>query len=239
MIFPFLQGMPGEPLPYLFRSDWVITCILCLCTLVLVLVVSKGKKHLYQQLNHFFLNRERNSMFDEVATMDVRYRGGLVVHACLMLGFCVYCYLAHEEPFLFHQYDCGLLLGFLTVCFMGYVLLKWMVYGFVNWVFFQKDRNKRWIAAFFNLFIWLGILLLPVVLLMVYFDISTQIILYIAGILVVFAKIALFWKCFCNFFEKFYGALHLILYFCALEIIPDLILWKGIEMMNNNLILNL
>ena len=85
MIFPFLQGMPGEPLPYLFRSDWVITCILCLCTLVLVLVVSKGKKHLYQQLNHFFLNRERNSMFDEVATMDVRYRGGLVVHACLML----------------------------------------------------------------------------------------------------------------------------------------------------------
>ncbi|MBP3663762.1 MAG: DUF4271 domain-containing protein, partial [Tyzzerella sp.] len=50
---------------------------------------------------------------------------------------------------------------------------------------------------------------------------------------------ALFWKCFCNFFEKFYGALHLILYFCALEIMPDLILWKGIEMMNNNLILNL
>ena len=31
--------MPGEPLPYLFRSDWVITCILCLCTLVLVLVL--------------------------------------------------------------------------------------------------------------------------------------------------------------------------------------------------------
>jgi hypothetical protein len=29
--------------------------------------------------------------------------------------------------------------------------------------------------------------------------------------------------------------LHLILYFCALEILPDLILWKGIELVSNNL----
>jgi hypothetical protein len=33
--------------------------------------------------------------------------------------------------------------------------------------------------------------------------------------------------------------LHLILYFCALEILPDLIWWKGMEWMNNFLILNL
>ena len=96
-----------------------------------------------------------------------------------------------------------------------------------------------WNAAFFHLQIGLGLALLPVFLLAVYFDISSQLSFGMMGILLVFAKIALFWKCFSNFFEKIYGVLHLILYFCALEILPDLIWWKGMEWMNNFLILNL
>ena len=94
-------------------------------------------------------------------------------------------------------------------------------------------------TSFVNLHIWLGILLLPVLLITVYFDISSRTALFLIGILLVFAKILLFWKCFSNFFEKFYGAFHLILYFCALEILPDLILWKGMEIISNILTLKL
>ena len=94
-------------------------------------------------------------------------------------------------------------------------------------------------ASFFNLLIWLGILLLPIFLVIVYFDISSSLSLYMIGILIIFAKISLFWTCFSNFFEKIHGAFHLILYFCALEILPDLLYWKGMELLSNNLILNL
>ena len=94
-------------------------------------------------------------------------------------------------------------------------------------------------TAFFNLYIWLGILILPLLLVVIYFDISSQAALFLLAFPLVLTKICLFWKCFSNFFEKIYGSFHLILYFCALEIQPDLILWKGMEFISNNLILNL
>ncbi len=45
------------------------------------------------------------------------------------------------------------------------------------------------------------------------------------------------YKCIRNFFPHIHGSFHLILYFCALEIVPDLFLWKGIGFINNVLIL--
>ena len=96
-----------------------------------------------------------------------------------------------------------------------------------------------WLNTYFNVMIWLGLLLLPLVLLVVYFALSLQTAFYFIVVIIIFAKIALFYKCFVNFFGKIYGLVHLILYFCALEILPDLIVWKGIEILSNNLILNI
>ncbi|MZU51428.1 DUF4271 domain-containing protein, partial [Escherichia coli] len=112
------------------------------------------------------------------------------------------------------------------------------LYSFVNWIFFNKTRNIIWLESYFNVVIGAGFLLFPIVLLIVYFDLSPQIAPYFIGFVIIIAKILLFYKCFSNFFNKFYGAFHLILYFCALEILPDFVLWKGIILANNILILN-
>ena len=71
------------------------------------------------------------------------------------------------------------------------------------------------------------------------FTLSSQTAFYLVGGIIIFAKIALFCKCFTNFFGKIHGLVHLILYFCALEILPDLMAWKGIEIVSNNLTLNI
>ena len=68
---------------------------------------------------------------------------------------------------------------------------------------------------------------------------SIGISLFFMAFAIILAKILLFWKCFNNFFNKIHGFFHLILYFCALEILPDLILWKGIMISCNKLILNI
>ena len=234
-----LEGMPGEPLPYLLRTDWMVTSTMFLCILLVSFIFSRGKKHLLQILKNFTQNRERNSMFDEVTAADARHTTFLILHTCIMLGFCAYRYFAQVNPGLYEKTSHSLLLGGFVLSFVLFMVWKWITYGLVNWIFFQKVRNILWITSFFNLYIWLGILMLPLVLVTVYFDISSQTALYLVGSLLVFAKILLFWKCFSNFFEKFYGVFHLILYFCALEIIPDLILWKGMEMISSNLILKL
>lgn len=232
-------GMVGEPLPYLLHSDPMVTCAMFLCMLLVSLVFASGKKHLLQGLKNFTNNRERGSLFDEVNAADARHTILLLFHACVMFAFCAYQHLVRVVPVLFEEVSHIYILCSLILVFVAFFLLKWALYSFVNWVFFQKVRNMLWMTSFFNLHIWLGIVLLPVLLLVVYFDISSHLSLVLVGFLLVSAKISLFWKCFSNFFEKIYGAFHLILYFCALEILPDLILWKGMEIISNNLIFKL
>lgn len=234
----FSSGMPGEPLPYLLHTDWFVTTCLYLCMLLTCIAFAKEKKYLLQKAKAFTISRNRSSMFDDSTVSDVRYTFLLKFNTCVLLGFCVYYYYAYHMPVLFEKIAHAWLLGIFIGSIGFFILFKWLLYKFINWIFFQKVRNTIWITSYFNLFIWLGILLLPAILVIVYFDISTQTSLTIIGSLIIFAKISLFWKCFSNFFEKIYGSFHLILYFCALEILPDLILWKGVEMMNNNLILN-
>jgi len=234
-----LEGMAGEPLPYLLQSDGRITTLMFLCILMVSFAFSREKKYLLQQAKSLFITRERSSMFDETNVIDARCFILLISHTCIILGFCLYDYLIEKNPVLFEKIPHMFLLGGLIALIPIYLLLKWTLYGMVNWTFFQKVKNSAWTTSFFNLFIWLGILLLPLVLLVVYFDISSPTNLYLIGFVIIIAKISLFWKSFCNFFEKIHGAFHLILYFCALEILPDLILWKGIEVMSNNLTLNI
>ena len=239
MRIPFLNGMSGEPLPYLLHTDWMVTTLLLICILLTTIAFAKEEKYLLNRLKSSIASRERASMFDEATTTDVRYTFLLVLHSCILLGLCIYHYYTQEMPTLLEKIAHFYLLGgtILLVCFL--FMIKCALYSFINWTFFQKAKNSAWITSFFNLFMWFGILLLPIILVIIYFDISSQISFYFIGFLIIFAKISLFWKCFSNFFEKIHGAFHLILYLCALEILPDLIFWKGIELVNNNLILNL
>ena len=119
------------------------------------------------------------------------------------------------------------------------MIIKWSIYKSINWIFFEKVRNLSWTVSYFNVIVWLGLVLLPVILLTVYFDLTASNSFLFMALVIISAKILLFWKCFHNFFGKIHGILHLIMYFCTLEILPDLILWKGILISCNKLILNI
>ena len=232
------DGMRGLPLPYQLRSDWMVTSVLFLCFVLASYVLAHGKKHLEQQFKSFTLSKERASLFDDTTAADVRYTLVLILQTCILSGFCVYDYFSDHDLILFRTVPHYLLLSI----YMGYIVLffviKWLLYSFVNWTFFNKVRTVIWLESYFNVVIGAGFLLFPIVLLIVYFDLSPQIAPYFIGFVIIIAKTLLFYKCFSNFFNKIYGILHLILYFCAIEILPDLVLWKGIILANNILILN-
>jgi len=177
-------------------------------------------------------------LFDDTTASDVRYTLVLILQTCILSGFCVYDYFSDHDLLLFRTVPHCLLLSIYIGYVVFFFVIKWLLYSFVNWIFFNKTRNIIWLESYFNVVIGAGFLLFPIVLLIVYFDLSPQIAPYFIGFVIIIAKILLFYKCFSNFFNKFYGAFHLILYFCALEILPDFVLWKGIILANNILILN-
>ncbi len=69
-----------------------------------------------------------------------------------------------------------------------------------------------------------GVALFPLVMLQIYFDISVQSAIIYAAVVLILVKILTIYKCFVIFFRQNGVVLQIILYFCALEIVPVLAL---------------
>lgn len=232
------SGMEGEVLPYRLNNDWAVTALLFLCFFLIYYSINHQKKYFFQRLKNFFVHKERGNLFDDATGTDFNFILVLCGVTCVLGGVCMYDYSLDTSPVLFQRISSNwLLAGYITL--MGVlVCFKWLLYSFVNWIFFDKDQNISWRKAYFDLLVATGFLLFPLILLIVYFNLKSEISQMVILLVVLFTKILLFYKCIRNFFSHLHGFLHLILYFCTLEIIPDLLLWKGIEYVNKVLILN-
>lgn len=231
------SGMAGEPMPYTMSSDWLITCILFFCFLLFSYTMKNGKKYIFQHFKHLFIHKERASLFDEASSSDSRYIAALNGISCILTGVCLFYYFSYHSPQLIQVVPHLLLLGIYVFSTLFYLLFKVGMYSFTNWIFFKKEQQRNWLQIYFDLWSGLCFFLFPLVLLAIYFNLSPLWVENIFIVLMVFAKILLFHKSIKNFFKYFHGSLHLILYFCALEIIPPLLIWEGIEIINCFLIL--
>ena len=227
--------MNGEPLPYLLRTDSVVVFALFFCIILVAYILLDNKKYLSYKFKDLLASRERNSRYIDVTADSMHYSFLLILHACVLWGICIYSYLIDHSTESFRLFSPYLLLG-LICCFIVFVLLKSFLQSVVNWVFFDKMRNANWIKTYYNIYIWSGLLLLPIVLLVVLGNLSLNIFSYWICLVVIIMKIVLFFNCFNNFFKNFHGCFHLILYLCALEILPDVLLWKSIWVTNHFLL---
>ncbi|MCL1625946.1 DUF4271 domain-containing protein [Bacteroides caecicola] len=233
-----LSGMEGELLPYRLNNDWTVTCLMFLCFFFLYYSINRRQKYLHQRIKTFFSNKKRSNLFDDVATestpLFVLILTGVT---CVLSGVCLFDYFLDDIPLLTEYVSPHLLLGFYILSSVLLVLYKWGTYTFTNRIFFDKERTTAWTEAYFDIIIVTGFLLFPTVLLIVFFNLSGSPSRLLILITLLLIKILLFYKCIRNFFNHFHGILHLILYFCTLEMVPDLLLWKGIVYMNKVLIL--
>lgn len=234
---PCTSGMAGEPIPYQLRNDFAVTGIVFLCFFLAVYALKNGKKYLYQHIKSFFRHKERAGLFDDTSNFNIRYTLSLGGISCISAGLFVYDFFSKTDPFLFQIVSHYAILFIYIFCVLLTVTGKALLYQFINWIFFDKEKNKAWISAYFDLLSGISLVLFPLSLLVVYFNLDFHFSKTFVLTAVISFKILLFYKCIRNFFNHFHGILHLILYFCTLEIIPLLFLWKGLIYINNILIL--
>ena len=118
--------------------------------------------------------------------------------------------------------------------FLLFVAKQWL-YGFVHTVFFTPSQCRQWLEGFTVILTVECLLLFPLALSAVYFDLTPENIVYgLAGMLL-FVKTWLLVQCFSTFFGKIYGSLHLFVYFCALEALPLLILGTTLVILTQHL----
>ena len=231
------SGFEGTPISYSPRTDDAIALTLLVCFFLSSIALARGKKFLSQQVKDFVLHRERTSIFDSSTAADVRYLLVLVLQTCVLSGITFLNYFHDTCPALMDHVSSLLLLGIYVGFCLAYFLLKWLLYMFLGWTFFDKNKTNRWLESYSALIYYVGFALFPFVLFLVYFDLSLTNLVIIGSIILIFTKILMFYKWIKLFFHQFSGLFLLILYFCALEIVPCLLLYQGMIQMNNILLI--
>ena len=232
-----VTGVDGISIPYSPRTDDGLAMILLGCFFISSYVLARSKKFLLQQVKDFMLHRERTSIFASSTAADMRYLLLLTVQTCVLGGVCIFNYFNDVRPSLMERVSPHVLLGVYVAVCIFYFLFKWIIYSFLGWVFFDKNKTNIWLESYSTLIYYVGFALFPFVLFLVYFDLILTNLVIIGLIILIFTKILMFYKWVKLFFHQLSAAFLLILYFCALEIVPCLLLYQGMIQMNNILLI--
>ena len=241
MISCFLNwtvGVQGIPISYSPKMDDGITLILLGCFFLSAYVLSRSRKFLLQLVKDFLLHRERTSIFASSTATDMRYLLLLILQTCVLSGIYFFNYFIDLNPSLIHTIPPLALLGIYIGACLLYLFVKWLIYSFLGWIFFDKWRMEIWIESYSTLLYYAGLVLFPFILLIVYFDLNLYITMAVGIFLLFLIKFLMFYKWIKLFCNNLYGGFLLILYFCALEIVPCFVLYQGILQLNDYLIIN-
>lgn len=221
------------PLPYFPSRDDNIALILLACFLLSSYVLAHSYKFLLQLGSSFLLHRERASIFGTSAGSDMHYLFLLVMQTCILTGLYFFVCFTSARPELLTPIGPMGLLGTYVTCCIIYLGLKWLVYVLLGWTFFNKQLFSFWTESYTTLLYYAGFLLFPFLLLTIYLHLSLQISVIIGLILLCLVKILILYKWIKLFCYNLFGCLLLILYFCALEIIPCIMFYKGMTQLND------
>ena len=231
-------GTSGAPIPYTFQNDSFITGILIICFLLITFTLSRISEFLLHQTKQFFSTQKSEQTLTETGS-EIKFQILFLFITCLLYALLYFIYTTHyiSNTFIFSSEY--ILLVIFGGAIMGYMVLRMILYTIVNNIFFNNKKNLQFIGSQLLITSLEGVALFPLVLLMAYFQFSMQnAIIYTATILIL-AKILTFYKSYAIFFNQKGGFLQIILYFCALEMMPLLMLWSGLLVITENLKVNI
>ena len=230
-------GMPVELIPDTLQHNDSITLLLFICLFLLLVVTLLRRRTLAQQISNFFYpqtSQHLTSTASENLNLELTTALFAIV-SCLLAATLFFTYAqTYWNLWLIPLTSLQLLGLYAALCFLV-LLLKQLLFRIVNTVFFNRDKRHLWRQSYGFLIHVEGVLLLPVTLMAVYFDYSSEKVAYVVLFLLLFVKSLVLYKDFTYFFDKFYGLLHLFVYFCALEAAPLLVLWTVMSRLTNYL----
>ena len=210
-------GVAGDPVPYTVGNDDVITGMLLFSFVLAIVSFARSRQYILHQLKDFFYIPRSDSDREDSSN---RFQLFLNLQTCLLLAIISYLYVTAYVTNTFVLDSPYQLIAIFFGVFLAYFVVKAFLYKFINTIFFSSKKSKHWTWTLTFITALEGVALFPVVMLLVYFDLPMQIVVYYFIFVLLLTKILTFYKCWVIFFRQMSVFLQIILYLCALEIIP-------------------
>lgn len=218
--------MYGTPRDYTPQDDiWVAGLILA-CFLILLLVIGHHRRYIGNMSRKFFLptNREEKPGQKTTGERALPWLSSLALTGAGGLTLFAYvCWVYDLEKSPYYIWSVLLLC---VGAFAGYYLVRWLLYSFAGWIFFERQQRQQWTEGFSLLMIYESVVVYVLMCTSMFYHLSLEETGLAVAICYGLLRLAVIPHTKRIFFSNFYGILHLIAYLCTLEFLPLLALWK-------------
>ena len=230
-------GVAGDPVPYTVKSDDTISLLLIVSFIIATISFSRSKHFLARQAKSFFYVSHRESSISETLN-EIRFQVFLVGLACLLWALLQYFYTIHYVSTTFVLSSQYHLIAIYFAMNTGYFATRSLLYSIVNNVFFGRKKNLQWQKTLLFLTAIEGVLIFPAAILQSYFEVPIEHVTIYALSIVILVKLLTFYKTYTIFFHQTRLFFQIILYFCALEMVPTAAFWGALAITGNYLKIN-
>ncbi len=216
-------GQEGTPIHRGIQTEVWFAPLLFLLFVAYGLIFFRKKKTLFQDFKGLFSFSFKIDASKKEPLTD-SYRSRVLLTTAGIVNISLFAFFAVSRLFHHEAGNFILIFTLLLVVTTAYLWFKIAMIRLICYVFFDKKYSFIWRKTFYLLIRFLGILLIPVVLLLAFgSDAWAMPVVYaglFSGIFLLFLYIS---KITAFFFQDVFSLFYLILYLCTLEILPVLI----------------
>ncbi len=185
-----------------------------------------GYKYIENFFHHMFSTRRRENLFEDHTVNETKILAALIANTCIIEGFLIYFAVQLLRPSMAASLQSNVFLhvGVYCVLALGFYAVQWLVYKVLGYTFSDKVGSKLWLDGFKATQAFLGLVLLPVLVLLMLYPAHGKLLLTTAIALYSVARLIFIYKGFRIFYGNLSSIVYFILYLCAVEIVPLVIL---------------
>ena len=194
--------------------------------LAVTLCYHSGHKYIENFFHYMFSTRRRENLFEDHTVHETSIQAALVANTCIVEGFIIYFAVQLLWPAFAPSLQQNIFVH--VAAYSGLALVfyaaQWLVYKVLGYTFLDSVASKLWIDGFKASQAFLGLALLPVLFLLMLYPANGKLLLSVAASLYLVGRLIFVVKGFRIFYGNLSSILYFLLYLCAVEIVPLVIL---------------
>lgn len=214
-------GVSGIPQATDTTRNDIVSSVVLICFFITMTIFAVSRNYISRQTKKFFGKISKSRSFSAETINEVKLNIYFIFQSCVIFSILTYIIATSFEYVPNSKIPLILIIPASTILYLLYIGIKYILYYMVDDVFNDDSKIKREHSEDFSYITTIqGMLLFPLLLLSISSGIETSFIVIYTVIVIVFAKLLAFYKTLCTFSVHYKTILQIILYFCALEMIP-------------------
>ena len=194
--------------------------------LAVALSYHKGYKYIENFFHYMFSTRRRENLFEDHTVNETSIQAALIANTCIVEGFLIFSAVLQFWPVFTPQLQHNVFghIAPYSGLAVAFYVIQWLVYKVLGYTFSDKIGSKLWIDGFKASQSLLGLALLPIAVLSMLYPAHGKLLLSVGVALYLAARLIFIYKGFRIFYGNLPSILYFLLYLCAVEMVPLVIM---------------